>query len=91
MGDTQPGMIVNPALGVDELLDELAARLQQLYGSLDALAVSADSEGAELFYDALWALLEDVHQIQSLRDALADRVSPGKHPSAQHDTPGIKH
>ena len=67
-------MVVNPALDTNELLEELAARLQQLYGSLDSLAVRADAERLELVYDALWGMLEDVYQIQSLRDALEDRL-----------------
>ncbi len=74
MADTEPRMIVNPKLTSDELLDELAARLQQLYGSLDALAVRCDADRLELVYDALWGMLEDVYQIQSLRDALEERM-----------------
>ena len=74
MDKDEPRMVVNPTLGSEELLEELAGRLQQLYGSLDALAVRADSERLELIYDALWAMLEDVYQIQALRDALEERI-----------------
>jgi len=84
MKPTEPRLVVNPRLSATELLEELAARLQQLYGSLDTLAVRADTEGAELIYDTLWALLEDVYQIQSLRDALHDQIAgpgqAGEHP-----------
>ena len=66
----EPRLLVNPTLGSEELLEELAGRLQQLYGSLDALAVRCEAEGLELIYDALWALLEDTYQVQALRDAL---------------------
>ena len=74
MEKTQPRMLVNPSLSPDELLDELAARLQQLYGNMDALAVRCDADRLELVYDALWGMLEDVYQIQSLRDALEERM-----------------
>ena len=74
MEKTQPRMLVNPSLSPEELLDELAARLQQLYGSMDALAVRCDADRLELVYDALWGMLEDVYQIQSLRDALEERM-----------------
>lgn len=74
MEKNEPRMVVNPTLDANELMEELAARLQQLYGNLDALAVRADAERLELVYDALWGMLEDVYQIQSLRDALEDRL-----------------
>ena len=74
MEKSEPRLVVNPKLGADELLDELAARLQQLYGSMDALAVRCDADRLELVYDALWGMLEDVYQIQSLRDALDERL-----------------
>ena len=74
MEKSEPRMVVNPKLSTDELLDELAARLQQLYGSMDALAVRCDADRLELVYDALWGMLEDVYQIQSLRDALEERM-----------------
>ena len=74
MNKPEPRMVVNPSLTPDELLDELAARLQQLYGSMDALAVRCDADRLELVYDALWGMLEDVYQIQSLRDALEERM-----------------
>lgn len=74
MEKNQPRLLVNPSLSPDELLDELAARLQQLYGSMDALAVRCDADRLELVYDALWGMLEDVYQIQSLRDALEERM-----------------
>jgi len=74
MDKPEPRMVVNPKLGSEELLDELAARLQQLYGSMDSLAVRCDADRLELVYDALWAMLEDVYQIQSLRDALEERM-----------------
>ncbi len=74
MEKSEPRLVVNPKLGADELLDELAARLQQLYGSMDALAVRCDADRLELVYDALWGMLEDVYQIQALRDALEERM-----------------
>ncbi|KAA9131297.1 hypothetical protein F3N42_08195 [Marinihelvus fidelis] len=74
MEKPEPKLVVNPTLGPEELLEELAARLQQLYGSLDTLAVRTENDGLELIYDSLWAMLEDVYQIQSLRDALEDRL-----------------
>jgi hypothetical protein len=74
MEKAEPRMVVNPKLSTDELLDELAARLQQLYGSMDSLAVRCDADRLELVYDALWGMLEDVYQIQSLRDALEERM-----------------
>ncbi len=74
MEKSEPRLVVNPKLGTDELLDELAARLQQLYGSMDALAVRCDADRLELVYDALWGMLEDVYQIQALRDALEERM-----------------
>ena len=74
MNKPEPRMVVNPSLTPDELLDELAARLQQLYGSMDALAVRCDADRLELVYDALWGMLEDVYQIQSLRAALEERM-----------------
>lgn len=75
MDKPDPKMVVNPTLDSEELLNELAARLQQLYGSLDTLAVRTEADGLELIYDALWAMLEDVYQIQSLRDALEERLA----------------
>mgnify|MGYP000271253499 CR=1 FL=1 len=75
MDKPEPKMVVNPTLGSEELLEELAARLQQLYGSLDTLAVRAEADGLELIYDSLWAMLEDVYQVQALRDALEERLS----------------
>jgi hypothetical protein len=74
MDKPEPRLLVNPKLGPEEILDELAARLQQLYGSMDALAVRCDADRLELVYDALWGMLEDVYQIQSLRDALDERL-----------------
>ena len=74
MDNPEPRMVVNPKLGPEELLDELAARLQQLYGNMDALAVRCDADRLELVYDALWGMLEDVYQIQALRDALEERM-----------------
>ncbi len=74
MDKPEPRLLVNPKLAPEELLDELAARLQQLYGSMDALAVRCDADRLELVYDALWGMLEDVYQIQSLRDALEERL-----------------
>ena len=74
MEKNEPRLVVNPKLGADELLEELAARLQQLYGSMDALAVRCDADRLELVYDALWGMLEDVYQIQALRDALEERM-----------------
>ena len=74
MEKNEPRMLVNPSLGPAELLDELAARLQQLYGNMDALAVRCDADRLELVYDALWGLLEDVYQVQALRDALEERM-----------------
>ena len=74
MDKPEPRLLVNPTLAPEELLDELAARLQQLYGSMDALAVRCDADRLELVYDALWGMLEDVYQIQSLRDALEERL-----------------
>jgi hypothetical protein len=74
MDKPEPRLIVNPTLNADELLEEIAGRLQQMYGSLDSLAVRCEAEGLELVYDALWAALEDVYQVQALRDALEERV-----------------
>ena len=74
MEKPEPRLLVNPTLGSEELLEELAGRLQQLYGSLDALAVRCEAEGLELIYDALWAMLEDTYQVQALRDALEERL-----------------
>lgn len=74
MDKPEPRMVVNPKLGAEDILEELAARLQQLYGSMDALAVRCDADRLELVYDALWGMLEDVYQIQSLRDALEERM-----------------
>ena len=74
MDKPEPRLLVNPKLAPEELLDELAARLQQLYGSMDALAGRCDADRLELVYDALWGMLEDVYQIQSLRDALDERL-----------------
>jgi hypothetical protein len=74
MDKSEPRMVVNPKLGAEELLDELAARLQQLYGNMDALAVRCDADRLELVYDALWGMLEDVYQLQALRDALEERM-----------------
>ena len=91
MKPTEPRLVVNPRLSAAELLEELAARLQQLYGSLDTLAVRADSEGAELIYDALWALLEDVYQIQSLRDALHDQITSTGHAGEHPPNFGTQH
>ena len=84
-------LIVNPSLGPDELLEELAARLQQVYGSLDALAVRANNDGAELIYDALWARREDVYQIQNIRDALEERLSPAGQPVGLGDSTSTRH
>ena len=33
-----------------------------------------DPDRLELVYDALWGMLEDVYQIQALRDALEERM-----------------
>ena len=74
MDKPEPRLLVNPKLSPEEILDELAARLQQLYGSMDALAVRWDADRLELVYDALWGMLEDVYQLQSLRDALEERL-----------------
>lgn len=74
MDKPEPRLLVNPKLNPEEILDELAARLQQLYGSMDALAVRCDADRLELVYDALWGMLEDVYQLQSLRDALEERL-----------------
>jgi len=86
-----PKMVVNPTLSSSELLDELAARLQQLYGSLDTLAVRTEAEGLELVYDALWAMLEDVYQIQAIRDALEDRLAGAGQAEFPGDTHDVKH
>ena len=75
MDKPEPRMVVNPTLNASELLEEVAGRLQQLYGSLDALAVRCEAEGLELVYDALWAMLEDVYQLQAIRDALEQRLN----------------
>lgn len=74
MDKPEPRLLVNPTLNTDELLEEIAGRLQQMYGSLDALAVRCEAEGLELVYDALWAMLEDIYQVQALRDALEERL-----------------
>jgi hypothetical protein len=74
MDKPEPRLLVNPTLSAEELLEELAGRLQQMYGSLDTLAVRCEAEGLELVYDALWAMLEDVYQVQAIRDALEERL-----------------
>ena len=91
MDELEPRMIVNPSLTAEELLEELAGRIQQLYGSLDALAVRANAEGYELIYDALWAMLEDVYQLQSLRNALEERLAPGESAVTPIDKAGTRH
>ncbi|MEJ2534868.1 MAG: hypothetical protein P8008_05230 [Gammaproteobacteria bacterium] len=91
MEKNEPRMVVNPALDTNELLEELAARLQQLYGSLDSLAVRADAERLELVYDALWGMLEDVYQIQSLRDALEDRLKAAGQAAFSDDGRDMRH
>ena len=55
--------------------------------TLNSSELLDELEGLELVYDALWALLEDVYQIQSIRDALEDRLAA----TGQASFPGDKH